>query len=62
MIPDAAEAAMQAYVDANPDVDRSMLGRLMARDLREQGWQVVAPVVVGRSRNGPIDRPSNNGL
>ena len=59
MIPDAAEAAMQAFVDANPDVDRAALGRLIARELRRDGWQVVAPVV-GRSRNTPINRPSNS--
>lgn len=59
-VPDAVAALIQGVLDDNPAAERAAYGRLIVAELRRDGWQVVAPIV-GRSRNSPIDGPSNNG-
>jgi hypothetical protein len=57
VIPDAVAAAIQGALDANPTAERSSLGRLIARELRREGWSVVAPVT-GRPTTTAVDGPS----
>jgi len=58
-VPDAIGALIQGVLDANPTADRSALGRLVVRELRRDGWLVVAPT--GRPSSPAVDGSSNCG-